>query len=67
MEESHPGYFTQRDDIKTILKLSQMGRINLEKMVDEVYLPEDCTEVYTRLVNDKNFPVVSQFDWRDVK
>lgn len=67
MEESHPGYFTQRDDIKTILKLSQMGRINLEKMVDEVYLPEDCTEVYTRLVNDKNFPVVSQFDWRNMK
>ena len=65
--ESYPGYFTQRDDIKTILKLSAMGRINLGKMVDSVYLPQDCGEVYARLVNDKSFPVVSQFDWRNVK
>lgn len=65
--ESHPGYFTHRDDIRATIKLCAMGRIKLNELVDEVYLPENCTEVYTRLVNDKNFPVVSQFDWRNVK
>ena len=61
--ESAPGYFTQRDDIKTILKLCAMGRIKLTDMVDAVYSPENCSEVYSRLINDKNFPVVAQFDW----
>lgn len=62
--ESSPGYFTQQDDIKALLKLCALKRIALKAMVDEVFFPEDCGEVYTRLVNDKNFPVVVQFDWR---
>ena len=65
--DSSHGWFTQRDDIKALMKLSEFGRINFKEMIDETFLPEDCTEVYTRLINDKNFPVVSQFDWRDVK
>ncbi len=62
-KESSHAYFTQRDDIKTIMKLVSGKRLSLKAMVDAVYSPEDCSEVYTRLVNDKNFPVVSQFDW----
>ena len=65
--ESFQGYFTWQDDIKTILNLCGMERINLKDMIDEVYSPEDCFEVYNRLINDKNFPVVSQFDWRNIK
>ncbi len=61
--ESAPHYFTQRDDVQTMIKLSALGRIRLEDMVDEVYSPIECPEVYTRLVNDKNFPPVVQFDW----
>ena len=64
--ESSPGYFTQRDDIKAILKLCAAGRINLKDMIEEVDSPMNCTEVYERLINDKNFPVVVQFDWRDM-
>jgi len=63
-EESYPGFFTQRDDIKTILKLCGAGRITLKDMVGEVHSPADCGEVYTRLINDRNFPIVVQFDWR---
>ena len=65
--ESYPGYFTQRDDIKAILKLCAMNRISLKDMANEVYLPENCGEVYNRLINDKNFPVVVQFDWREAE
>ncbi len=65
--ESHSGYFTVQDDVKAILKLSAMKRIELEEMVDAVFEPKDCGQVYTQLINDKNFPVISQFDWRNVK
>ncbi len=61
--ESYPGYFTTADDIKAILKLCANGRINFKDMVEEVHSPNDCTKVYDRLVNDRNFPTVVQFDW----
>ena len=62
--ESHPGWFTHPDDIKAILKLCSMGRMSLEEMVKETNSPKDCSEVYKRLIEDKNFPTVVQFDWR---
>ncbi len=65
--ESHPGWFTHRDDIKTVLKLCGGGRLCLENLVEETHSPTDCPEVYNRLVNDKNFPIVVQFDWRNMQ
>ena len=62
--ESSHSMFTHRDDIKAVLRLISGGRLDLLSMIKETHKPEDCTEVYTRLVNDKNFPVVVQFDWR---
>lgn len=64
--ESHPGYFTHRDDIKTILKLCSGGRLTLTDLVSETHSPKDCGAVYERLVFDKNFPVALQFDWRSI-
>ena len=61
--ESHPGWFTQKDDIKSIMRLCEYDRLNLKKIIFETHSPEECTEVYTRLVNDRNFPPVVQFDW----
>lgn len=61
--ESYPGYWTQKDDIQTLIKLESMGRISLEKMVEETYSPEDAPNVYTRLVTEQCFPMV-QFDWK---
>lgn len=61
--ESSDGWWTQRDDIKTTLKLTEMGRIKLSDMIDEIHSPAETTEVYTRLANEKSFPMV-QFDWR---
>ena len=37
--------------------------LNLDGFIKEVYSPAECTEVYTRLVNDRNFPICVQFDW----
>ena len=62
--ESHAGWFTHRDDIKAVLNLISGGRLDLKGMIKETHTPDECTEVYTRLVNDKNFPILVQFDWR---
>lgn len=63
--ESHPGYWTQKDDIQTLIKLESMGRISLEKMVEETYSPAEAPEIYTRLVSEPSFPMV-QFDWKKI-
>lgn len=65
--ESHPGWFTHRDDINAIFKLCEKGRLTLQNLVEETHSPEDAPEVYNRLAFDKNFPVVVQFDWRKLK
>ena len=64
--ESYPGYYPHRDDIAAVCRLCSGGRLDLECMIKEVYRPEECTQVYTRLIQDKNFPTVVQFDWREV-
>ena len=61
--ESSNGWWTQRDDIHTLMKLTEMGRLSLASMIDEVHSPMEAVEVYDRLANEKTFPLV-QFDWR---
>lgn len=61
--ESSNGWWTQKDDIATTLKLTEMGRIKLSDMIDEIHSPVEASEVYARLANEKSFPMV-QFDWR---
>lgn len=64
--ESHPAYFTHTDDIKAVLKLISGKRVDFKSMIKETHNPKDCYDVYTRLINDKDFPTVVQFDWRDI-
>lgn len=65
--ESHPGWFTHRDDIKAVMKLCSGGRLKLENLIEETHSPAECEDVYRRLVFDKNFPIAVQFDWRKLK
>ena len=64
IESSH-GNYTHNDDIKAVLKLCALGRLTLKDIIAETHNPSDCALVYKRLVNDKNFPVGVQFDWRE--
>ena len=61
--ESHPGWFTQRDDIRAIMRLCEHRRMDLGKMILETHDPFECKEVYERLVKDRCFPPVVQFKW----
>ncbi|MBQ4573730.1 MAG: zinc-binding alcohol dehydrogenase [Clostridia bacterium] len=65
--ESYPGYHTHRDDIRDVLKLCAGGRLDLVSMIRETHRPDDCGEVYTRLIDDPAFPIVVQFDWRNIQ
>lgn len=60
--ESSNGWWTQRDDIAAAIKLTELGRIKFSDMIDEIHSPAEAPEVYTRLANEKAFPMV-QFDW----
>lgn len=61
--ESSAGLWTDEDDICTILSLIKGKRLNFEDMVCEIHSPAKTQEVYTRLVNEKNFPIGVLFDW----
>ena len=60
--ESHSGWWTQRDDVEALIKLTEMGRIKLSDIIDEIHSPSEAPEVYSRLAKEKSFPMV-QFDW----
>ncbi len=61
--ESFSGWWCTRDEIKGIHNLTKCGRLKLSDIVEETYSPSEAQEVYTRLANEKAFPIV-QFDWR---
>ena len=64
--ESSPGMWTVGDDMNALIKLTELGRLDLATMIDETRAPEEAPEVYGRLANEKTFPLV-QFDWRGEK
>ena len=61
--ESYPGYWTNVDDMKTVIRLIQGKRLNFKDMIHEIHKPEEAVEVYERLINDRNFPIGVLFDW----
>ena len=61
--ESHPGYFTHRDDIGAIIRLLTYKRVAFDGLSGEVHSPAECPEVYDRLIREKDFPTVVLFDW----
>lgn len=64
--DSSDGWWSQRDDALAIISLIRGGRLNLDRMVEDVRSPEEAPEVYARLVSEPSFPV-TQFDWTKIK
>lgn len=63
--ESHAGWWTTRDDVMAVKNLYSVGRIRFADLVREMHSPAEAPEVYTRLANEKAFPLV-EFDWRNI-
>ncbi|MBQ7010569.1 MAG: zinc-binding alcohol dehydrogenase [Clostridia bacterium] len=66
--DSYPGYFTERDDIIAVLRLISANRLSFKSLIPEQsYDPKDCQEVYDRVINDRSFPTLAQFNWTNVE
>lgn len=61
--ESSAGLFTHWDDMNCSLNLIKGGRVDFKRLVKETHSLNEASEVFTRLANDKNFPIGVQFDW----
>ena len=53
-------------DIFAVLNLVKGKRMNLKDMIFEIHSPEEAQGIYTRLVNEKNFPIGVLFDWNRI-
>lgn len=64
--ESFSGWWCVKDEVKGIQNLTKCGRLKLSDLVEEIHSPTKAYDIYTRLANEKSFPVV-QFDWSDLE
>ena len=65
--ESHPGWWTERDDYHTFFKYLSTGRIKIKPLISAVHDPADVNAVYNSLVDQQNPPLGVLFDWRNVE
>lgn len=64
-QDSSGGWWSERDDALAVIKLMELGRLELASMVAETHSPSKAPEVYARLAAEAVFPVV-QFDWTKI-
>lgn len=64
--ESYPHHWTHHDDCRAILDLISAKKVQVLPMVSRVVKPETAPEIYKQLCEDKNFPMGTVFDWRNV-
>lgn len=60
--DSNGEVWTEADDIKTLIRLTAGGRLDLASLVERVVSPNDAYDIFYELATQKAFPV-TQFDW----
>ena len=65
--ESYPHHWTHQDDCKAILDLLGAGRIQVAPIVSRIESPLNAPQIYNELCDDKNFPIGTVFDWRNIQ
>lgn len=65
--DSRAGYWTWRDEIRAILRMVSLGRINLADNIDEVRPATEAAAVFARLAENRDFPIGMVLDWRDIQ
>lgn len=60
---SAPGNWTAKRDYMTLLGYMQDGRLKPSILEPQFVSPADTTQVYDRLLNDRQFPLGVVFDW----
>ncbi len=65
--DSYPGYWTARDDYRTLLALLGAGRLKVRPIISEIVSPESSPAIYTRLAQDPHPPLGIVFDWEQIR
>lgn len=64
--ESYPHHWTHHDDCNAILDMIASKRILVEPIVSRIESPVNAAKIYSELCDDKDFPIGTVFDWRDM-
>lgn len=64
--ESYPHHWTHQDDCTAIIDMIASKRIQVEPIVSRIESPVNAPQIYNELCDDKNFPMGTVFDWRDM-
>ena len=64
--ESYPHHWTHNDDCNAIIDMIATKRIQVEPIISRIESPSDAPRIYNELCDDKNFPLGTVFDWRNV-
>ncbi|MHB8995491.1 MAG: zinc-dependent alcohol dehydrogenase [Armatimonadota bacterium] len=65
--DSYPGYWTARDDYRTLLALIATGRLKVRPIISEIVSPKCAPAIYTRLAQEKHPPLGIVFDWEQIR
>ena len=65
--DSYPGYWTVRDDFRTLLALIAARKLKVQPIISEVVSPESAPAIYKRLAEEKNPPLGIAFDWSKIR
>ena len=65
--DSYPGYWTARDDYRTLLALLAAGRLKARPIISEIVSPQTAPAVYSRLAEEKHPPLGIVFDWQELR
>lgn len=64
--ESYPHHWTHHDDCNAIIEMIASKRIQVEPIISRVESPTEAPRVFNELCDDKDFPIGTVFDWRDM-
>lgn len=64
--ESYPHHWTHKDDCNAILDLIASKRVQVMPIISRIESPVDAPQIYNELCDDKNFPIGTVFDWRNI-
>lgn len=65
--ESYPHHWTHHDDCRAIMNMIAAKRVQVRPIVSRIVSPTEAPKIYTELCVDKNFPIGTVFDWRNIE
>ncbi len=66
-QESKPGYWTEKDDFRTLLALLSRKKLQVRPMISEIVSPAEAAAVYKKLAKNEHPPLGIVFDWNQIK